>query len=339
MVDHRYKFQQIKVYSSDEWMSNSEKRYRNVFDVAEIQYVRAELSFFNKFFDRENWECKVTLKAFRIGSGIKEELCSLETVLTAPKEESIIFLRDGWGNPDYGSYWKEGNYEWEAFIDGVSVGSQGFNVNDIGFVSMESNPYFDVEYVRFYTGDFEEWKDENRKYLKQISSQTTKYLWCEMKIKNKSSRPWNYELFFNYLDRSGQMKAQTQKIGKIPASKENWSYKFDVGWGHSDAGSWKDSDYILNVVFMDELVASVYFVSGEVEIEGEPDIFFPQKDIMTKKRSPFRPEKKLNETLDILDGLVGAQKVSLNVTVPWSELKSALGKKKENKPFWKFWKK
>ena len=46
-----FKFKELKVYSSTEWLSGNRKRYRQVFDAFETGYVYAELSFINKFFD------------------------------------------------------------------------------------------------------------------------------------------------------------------------------------------------------------------------------------------------------------------------------------------------
>ena len=67
-----YKFKSLLIYGSDEWMANSSKKYRTVFDRAETTYIRSELSFYNKLFDEEDWKCKVTLKAFDITNGKRE---------------------------------------------------------------------------------------------------------------------------------------------------------------------------------------------------------------------------------------------------------------------------
>ncbi|MFM8373559.1 MAG: hypothetical protein ACKOCO_14345, partial [Bacteroidota bacterium] len=51
-----WKFKELKVYSSTEWLADNKKKYRQVFDRLETSYVYAELSFQNKLFDREDWE-------------------------------------------------------------------------------------------------------------------------------------------------------------------------------------------------------------------------------------------------------------------------------------------
>ena len=62
--EKNYKYHELKVYSSTEWLADNKKKYRQVFDRYETSYVYAELSFFNKLFDREIWEVEITLKCF-----------------------------------------------------------------------------------------------------------------------------------------------------------------------------------------------------------------------------------------------------------------------------------
>lgn len=42
------------------------KKYRQVFDSSQTAYIYAELSFYNKLFDREGWEAEIELKCFEI---------------------------------------------------------------------------------------------------------------------------------------------------------------------------------------------------------------------------------------------------------------------------------
>ena len=48
MASKAYKYKSLRVFSSSEWMVDSTKKYRRVFDKSEISYLRAELSFYNK---------------------------------------------------------------------------------------------------------------------------------------------------------------------------------------------------------------------------------------------------------------------------------------------------
>ena len=317
-----YKFKSLQVYSSDEWMANSTKRYRSVFDRLETTFMRVEFAFYNKLFDEADWNCKVLLKASKLTDGKKKELCSLDSELTVIKEDNIVYVRDGWGNPTVGTYWYSGEYVWDAYIDGDLIGSQIFYINDVGSVNRNQNPYFDIEYIKLYSGDAEGSKLEIKKYLTKINGKTTEYLWCEMKIKTKTANPWHFELFFNYFDEAGQPKAQVIRANFIEANKNNHSYTFDIGWGNTTPGSWKDDKYTLEVVFMDTLVGAVAFECGEEEIEGIPELILSHEKAIAisssikSKNNLVREEKDdktLEQLLEELDQLIGLESVKKSV--------------------------
>ena len=48
-----YKFKDLKIYSSPEWLANGMRKYRTVFESIETSYLYVELSFYNKLFDVE----------------------------------------------------------------------------------------------------------------------------------------------------------------------------------------------------------------------------------------------------------------------------------------------
>lgn len=320
----KYKFKSLLVYSSDEWMANSTKRYRTCFDRAETNYIRVELAFYNKLFDEEDWNCKIVLKAFRHAQSEKKELCNLETDRLISKEDNVVFIRDGWGNTTNGAYWTKGTYSWEAFIDGECIGSQQFFVNDIGFVSRGDNPYFSIDYVRLYTGDSQGWKQQEKKYLKKINGNETKYLWVEMRITNKVTEDWNYELFFNFVDDAGQAKGQVVRNGYISTDKKDFRYTFDAGWGNETPGSWKDDKYSLEIVFMDTLVGAITFDCGAEDVEGDPELITSLDQVMaagtgnnTKgneaQKENDNNEKSLDELLKELDALIGLEGVKKSI--------------------------
>ena len=317
----KYKFKSLLTYGSDEWMANSSKKYRTVFDKAETTYIRAEFAFYNKLFDEEDWKCKVTLKAFDITNGKREELCSLDKDLEVAKYENIMYVRDGWGNKEAAAFWTKGSYTWEAYMDGALVGSQPFFVNEVGLVSAEKNPYFSVEYIKLYNGNSEGWKQEakDRVYYKTISRQDTKYLWAEIKITNLADKDWNYELFLNYYDDAGQHKAIITRNGRIESGKKDWTYTFDIGWGTDDGGSWKDDKYTIELVFMDALVAAATFDCGEKFVEGElemidgtvvPGVASAKIEIDIAAKYD---DKTLDELLAELDKLIGLQNVKKHI--------------------------
>ena len=314
----KYKFKSLLTYASDEWMANSTKKYRTVFDRAETTYIRCELAFYNKLFDEEDWKCKVTLKAIDISGNKREELCSLDKDIDVLKDENILFVRDGWGNKETAAYWLKGSYVWEAYIDNILVGTQAFFINEVGRVSLQSNPYFAVESIKLYNGESDGWKQDpgSRVYYNKISRQDTRFLWAEVKIVNLTNLDWNYELFLNYYDDAGQHKAVITRLGRIPEGKKEWTYTFDIGWGTDDGGSWKDDKYTLELVFMDVLVAAAVFECGEEFQEGELEMTngttLPVAMAAAKNENDVSSkydDKSLEELLQEMDKLVGLQQV------------------------------
>ena len=61
-----FKYKELKVYTSTEWLADNKKKYRQVFNRYSTTYVYAELSFFNKQFDENDWEIEVELKCFAL---------------------------------------------------------------------------------------------------------------------------------------------------------------------------------------------------------------------------------------------------------------------------------
>jgi SpoVK/Ycf46/Vps4 family AAA+-type ATPase len=312
----KYKFKDLKSYSSDEWMANSTKKYRRVFDRAETTYIRVELSFYNKLFDEEEWEATVQLKGYSLDRGNKKELCSLESKRMVKIDENIVYIRDGWGNPTEGAFWKKGDYLWEAWIDGELVGSQKFYIEEVGRVTSNNNPYFGVEHVKLYGGGYDGWSQKERIYLKKFKRDETQYLWVEFKIKNKTASDWNYEFFFNFYDDAGQPKGQVVRHGYIEKGKKEYSYTFEAGWGNDIPGSWKDDKYTLEIVFMDTLIAIIPFEVGE---EAEEGIIQPLKRaeeagaITPDEAVVAEPEESIEDLLVKLDELIGLEDVKLKI--------------------------
>lgn len=310
-----YKFKDLKVFSSDEWMANATKKYRTVFDRMETTYIRTEFSFYNKLFDEQDWNAKITLKAFSITDSKRTELCNIDSSIAVKMDENIVYIRDGWGNPVEGSFWIKGNYCWEAYIDGEFVGSKNFFIEDVGKVSASANPYFSVESVKLFAGSYDGWNTKDRIYLKKFNRNQTPYLWVELKLKAKTASEWNYELFFNFYDDAGQPKGQSIRTGFIEKDKKDWIYTFDAGWGSEYTGTWQDDKYTVEIVFMDTLIALVPFEMGNINEEGvvEPVTIAEHAHTNTIPLSHQQNEETIEQLLAKLDELIGLDEVKKNI--------------------------
>jgi len=89
-----FRYKDLKIYGSAEWLAGRKKKYRRVFDRAEATYVYAELSLYNKNFDVKDWDLEINLKAFALKGNRRIELCTLDVERHISKEENIIYIRD-----------------------------------------------------------------------------------------------------------------------------------------------------------------------------------------------------------------------------------------------------
>ena len=165
----KYKFRDIKVHSSDEWMADATKKYRKVFDRYETTYMRVEFSFFNKLFDEEEWDATFNLKCFHIHGSQKNELCNVEQKRKVLKDENIVYIRDSWGQATLGTFWFKGDYVWEGYIDGVKVGESKFYVEDIGQAKPGENLFFDIDSIKLYEGDGQAYTLPEKRFLKKLA--------------------------------------------------------------------------------------------------------------------------------------------------------------------------
>jgi SpoVK/Ycf46/Vps4 family AAA+-type ATPase len=319
-MEKRYKFKSLQTFCNNEWMVNNLKRYRTVFDKAELDYVRVELAIYNKLFDEEDWTGKVNLKCFDVMG--KVAFCDRALDLSVKKEDNIFYLRDGWGVENKGGFWKKGSYKWQAFIDDVLLGESVFHVNDVGLVSTNTNPYLEVEHIKFYNGNIDGWQDRNRKYLKTFDKKITKYVWAELKFKNLTNLDYHYELFFNFYDDAGQPKASLVQTGFVDSNKEAFTYSFEKAWGSDIPGIWTDDKYLLEVVFNDVLIAAATFNCAEEEEEGETLILKTIEQTLAAgsasanqhaKAEDANNAKTLDELLAELDALIGLDNVKKSI--------------------------
>lgn len=311
-----YKLKEIKFYCSDEWMAGLTKRYRKVFERSEVCYIWAEFSFYNKLFDEEQWKAKTMLKAFSLNGDTKKEITSLDAERIIEPSENIVYVREGWGSPDQGGFWHKGNYCWEAYINDTLVGAEKFYIEDAGKVTSESNPYFDVDSVRFFESNFEYPDEAGRKYLKKFKRDMARYVWVELNITNKTNADYNNEIFFNFYDNVGLFKAQTTYFEYIKSGKAGSKFSFAVGWGNQTPGSWKDDKYMLEIIFMDTLLAVATFEVGDEEIEGnfEPvKAISPEKIIAASINKEPEKEQTLDEIITEIDQLIGLEEIKKNI--------------------------
>ncbi|MCK6610574.1 MAG: AAA family ATPase [Bacteroidia bacterium] len=310
-----YKFRDLKVFGSTEWLANNEKKYRQVYDESECTFIYCELSFFNKLFDENEWNLQVQLKCINLAD--ESIICNLSADRPVKKEENIVFIREGWGVKSPGSFWRKGSYRWEAWIDGILVAEKAFYIVDIGRVTETVNPYFQITGLRLYEGPDGNIPKPDRHYLSMFDALDTRYVWLEMRIKNLVHDPetWPCELQFFFNTNTGQLKGTIEKL--IVVDKTEPELDVTVGWGSDQRGTWSIDDYSISVVFMDQIIANVPFEVGEHYLDEV--VIVPKLDLFSEPEIPVEPapvavpEQKMEDVLQELDALIGLDSIKKKV--------------------------
>jgi len=306
-----FKFKELKVYSSTEWLADNRKKYRQVFDRYETSYIYAELSFYNKLFDTDIWEVDIELKCFEIKNN-KKQLCSLTFKKQVSKFDNVVYVREGWGNKKEGSFWKKGTYYWEAWIDGEKVTTKYFYVEDVGDFSLmeDNNSYVSLHSLKLYEGQYDDVLEEDRTYMVAFSSEESRYIYAEIKLDNKILEDnWHCELFVKFYNESRELKGQVVRLHNV--RKEDKIIKVTAGWGANTKGSWKQGQYSIEVVFMDRLLAVVYFEVGDEFLEGTSVVTLPNKTIPITTIDT--DETSFEDVFQRLNALVGLSDIKQKV--------------------------
>jgi SpoVK/Ycf46/Vps4 family AAA+-type ATPase len=320
-LEKKYKFKDLKIFSSTESMVGNTRRYRQVFENMETTYLYAELSFYNKLFDEEDWNTKINLKAYQIKKEKREELCDLIKEISVTKDQNIVMIREGWGNKEEGSYWARGDYEWEAYIDGELIQTQKFYIENGGLVTDENNPYFELQSVQLYEGPDAGLAKESRKYLTKFNAKETEYLWVEVNIQNQQSQSWYCELFFNYYNDSGQLKGSASEMKYINSADKEMTIL--SGWGSTSKGTWYNDKYRMEITFMDQLIAVIPFEVGNEFVEGSAPVL-KANEVNSKgssNSSALKQEQSLEEVLKNLNEMIGLTSIKTKVNDYTSYLK------------------
>jgi SpoVK/Ycf46/Vps4 family AAA+-type ATPase len=307
-----YKFRGLKIFGSTEWLANNEKKYRTVYDEAECTFIYCELSFYNKLFDEDNWDVRISLKCVNNDTG--EEICNLIADRTIRKDENIVYVREGWGVKTPGTYWKKGVYRWEAWIDNVFVAEKIFYIENQGVVSEKSNPFFALNAIRFYEGPDANVTKKERKYLQQFSADETRYIWLEFVAENlvKNTEEWHSELFFHFKTHSGQLKGTIEKL--LTINRKDNVFECTVGWGSDQKGTWGKDLYYVDIVFMDQLIASIPYEVGTENVDDKDqnriNLVKPKPTLdLQNKKSPAEVE----DIIKHLDDLIGLDSIKKKV--------------------------
>ncbi len=307
----KYKFRDLKVYSSTEWLADNKKKYRQVFDRYETAYVYAELSFYNKLFDDEDWNVQVNIKCYSLKKG-RKELCDLTFDRKVSKYDNIVYIREGWGNKKLGSFWKKGAYYWEAYIDGHKVSTKYFYIEESDEKYLEPNAYVHIKSLKLYEGPYDDIPAEERIYYKAFSQEETRYIYVEINLENLlPNQSWYCELFVKFYNGAKEMKGQTMKLHQV--EKDDDTINLSMHWGSNIKGSWSEDNYTAEIVFMGKLLAIVPFSVEEDFEEGITGIVLPNQYQPILLDDSEVEDASFEEVISNLDQLIGLQDIKKQV--------------------------
>jgi SpoVK/Ycf46/Vps4 family AAA+-type ATPase len=319
-----FKFKELKIYNSTEYLWENIKKYRQVFDKLETAYIYTELSLYNKNFDLEDWSLSVDLKCFSSEDNQKTEICNLTIEKEVSKFDPIIYLREGWGNQKKGTFWKKGTYFWEAYIDGQKVGSKFFYIiehadgpskpnMELDWLEKESvEKYIDLQSVRLYEGPYDDVLEDDRVYLKEFSIKETRYIYVELTFKNLQQKAdWHLELFTKFQNRARELKGKIIRLQHVKEGQE--TITITAGWGAATPNLWRRDAYTANVIFLDKLVASIPFVLDDEAVVGFPQVFLPGENTNMVLAPQQEVQESFEDVMGRLTALTGLQQVKQQI--------------------------
>ena len=310
--ENEFRFNELKLYASTEWLAENKKKYRQVFDRYATSYIYAELSFHNKLFDRESWEVQVDLKCFNAKDN-HSQVCALSVKRKVSKYDPIVFIREGWGNKKEGVFWKRGTYYWDAYINNHKVATKYFYVEDAGSpVDIENNPYLELDSLKLYEGEYDDVAEENRGYYQKFSSEDTRYIYADIILNNKNLKTnWQCELFVKFYNQARELKGQVVRLQQIRPDEDQ--IRITAGWGSNVKGSWRKGRYTVELVFMEELLAVLPFEVGEEYEEGVGVLQLPVPGMSGMLQIADDTNGSFDELMTQMDALIGLNEIKKQI--------------------------
>ena len=306
-----YKFRDLKIYSSTEWLFKNKKRYRQVFERSASSYIYAEFSFYNKNYDVKDWDISINLKCFSSKRTGVKEICSLNITRRVSKHDHIVYIREGWGNKKIGAFWRKGAYYWEVYIDNVSVRRRDFYIEDAMKNSDEPNPYLALKSIRLFEGAGQEVIKKQRTYYKKFNQELTRYIYLELELDNKLyGKAWYSELFFKHFNEARELKQEYITLKKV--EKKEDTIVVIAKWGSNLKGQWRKGWHWVDIVFMERILASVPFFIGDEYERGIVEVLLPENQVL----EPILEEEESESFEDVmvyLDDLIGLEDVKRQV--------------------------
>ncbi|MEE9372769.1 MAG: AAA family ATPase [Saprospiraceae bacterium] len=328
-----FKFRSLRVYASTEWLADNKKKYRQVFYKKDVSYLYIEFAITNKKFEEENWDIALQLKCFRIGKE-KKQICNLTINRQVNKYDDVVFIREGWGNKEKGSFWKKGKYVWEAWVEQDKVGSKYIYIEDIkDKTPLIVSDYISLDDLYFYEGSIDN-NEHDPTHLVNFSAETARYIYANIHcINNHLNEEWIGEFILRYINEARELKGEIRKIVNVKKGEENIG--ISGGWGSNVKGSWKKGMYHFELIFMEKMLVQTTFEISEDIIEGDPIINTDFINNNQKLEPDYKTNKSAKEIFKEFHGLVGLSEIKRQIHehttyISFLKLRKERGYKEDN---------
>jgi hypothetical protein len=94
-----------------------------------------------------------------------------------------------------------------------------------------SNPYFDIQSIRFFTGDYNAVNNENKTLPGAPYRDNTQYLYIEFISVTSELSHGTVSIVFNWYNAAGLLKARIERFRKVKAEAPEELIVFNEGWG------------------------------------------------------------------------------------------------------------
>lgn len=313
-LQESYKFKDLKIYASTEWLAGNRKKYRQVFERNTTNYIYAELSLINKSYDLEAWEIDVSLRCFKLEPE-KKEVCNLNIQRTISKYDHVAYIREGWGQQEDGSFWQKGKYSWEAYVNDRKVATKYFYIEDLSSVLEETlHEAVSVKRVEYFEGNYDQNSEEGaRSYYIEFPDYETRYIFVELTVENLiTDRDWFKEIFIRFYNDARELKGEVVRLQKMKKDEEE--IQITAGWGSNVKGSWRRGRYSVEVVFQDKLIAESSFLIGAEFKEGVAEVQAPTHTQDPKKQDQNPLLLSSQQAFGLLNQLVGLRNVKRQIS-------------------------
>lgn len=243
------KFEDLKVYSRGyNEIDRSEREYKSEFLKSKTSYIALELIVTNELYEKYDEAYKVTFMFYKPDNNL---LCdfSVEFNVKSDWYTSWRTVSWGWNNP---GNWVGGEYIVNVFVDGYYFGETTFEI-------INDYPKLELESISFFEGGVSSEPDNQIDYSKTFSSETSRYIYYILELKNNYSSIEHQLVKFkvNYYYEDGTLFGETEFEYSIPETWEDFELWYGLGW--EEPGYWETGNYKVKVYMGEEYAGEAAF--------------------------------------------------------------------------------